>query len=712
MMAALLTLTLTSASALPAVVVPPTRTVDAADTLFGVRVADPYRWLEDARAPEVQGWMTAQDAAARAALASVPFRETLRRRLAELGRVATLTVPVLRDGRLFHRSRPTGAEKAILYWRPTADAADRVLLDPAQLSGDGSTALHAWAPSDTGRLLAYGISPKNADEQTLRVREVDSGRDRPDEIPFARWSSASWTPDDAGFFYTFTPPADAAIPEAQRNAHSTIRYHRLGTPAAKDAVVRGPTGDATFFQGAVVSSDGRWLIASVFRGWSANDVFIRDLRTHPPEKGETGWRPLVAGRSAQFSAEWHGGVFYVRTDDGAKRGKVVVIDPDRPAPEAWRVLVPEDAEASIDGAGIVGGKLVLFYTRKATNEVELRTLAGALERRLETPPAVAIEGFAGEADRPEIFWGYSSLTAPTVVRRGRVDTASASEWGRVSLPVDLGAYETRQVTYRSKDGTPVTMFLVHKKGLARDGKTPFLLNGYGGFAISILPQFSGRRVPWLEAGGAIALPNLRGGAEYGEAWHQAGMREQKQNVFDDFIAAAEFLIAEGYTSRERLVISGRSNGGLLMGAMLTQRPDLFRAVICGVPLLDMVRYHRFGAGMTWVDEYGSAETEAGFRTLHAYSPYHRVRPGTVYPTVLFLSADTDDRVDPLHARKMAAALQAATKGGPVLLRIERNAGHGGADKLSQEIDEDADVFAFLMDAVGLSAPALPPGGAK
>jgi prolyl oligopeptidase len=705
MMAALLTLSsLTAASALPAVVLPPTRTVDTAETLHGVTVADPYRWLENAATPEVQGWMSAQDAAARAALNALSFRESLKRRLTELGRVATLTVPVLRDGRLFHRSRPTGAEKAILYWRPSVDAPDRVLLDPATLSADGSTALHAWSPSSSGRLLAFGLSPNNADEQTLRVLEVDTGRTLADEVPFTRWSQASWPPDDAGFYYTHTPPAGAAIAESDRNAHSTIRYHRLGTPSAQDPVVRGPTGDATFFQGASVSADGRWLVASVFRGWSANDVFVRDLRTHPPEKGDVGWRPLVAGRTAQYSPEWHAGVFYVRTDDGAPRGRVVTIDPERPAPEHWRVLVPEDAEASLDGTGIVGGKLALFYTRKATNEVELRDLNGRLERRLETPPAVAIEGFAGESDRPEILWGYSSLTAPTIVRAGRVDAAASREWGRVALPVDLSAYETRQVTYRSKDGTPVTMFLVHRKGMKRDGKTPVLLNGYGGFAISILPVFSGRRVPWLEAGGAIALPNLRGGAEYGEAWHQAGMRDRKQNVFDDFIAAAEYLIAEGYTSRERLVISGRSNGGLLMGAMITQRPELFRAVLCGVPLLDMVRYHRFGAGMTWVDEYGSADTEAGFRTLHAYSPYHRVKAGTAYPSVLFLSADTDDRVDPLHARKMAAALQAATKGGPVLLRIERNAGHGGADKLSQEIDEDADVFAFLMDAVGLRPP--------
>ncbi len=680
-------------------VLPPTRTVDVVDTLFGTRVADPYRWLEDAGNGEVQGWMTAQDAAARAALARVTFRGALRDRLRTLGNTETLSTPALRQGRLFHVRRPAGAEKGVLYWRTDADARDRVLLDPATLSADGSVSMHAWSPSLSGRYLAYGVSPKNADEQALRVREVDSGRDLTDVVPGARWSTAVWVPGDAGFYYTFTPPAGPAVPEADRNAHAVIKFHRLGTDATRDEIVHGPTGNASHFMGPQVTRDGRWLLAVTWRGWSATDIELLDLTSKT-----TTWRPLVKGVAAQFAADYHGGLFYVKTDDGAPRGRVVVIDPARPEREHWRELVPQDPEATLDGAFIGGGHLILSRTKKACDEAEVRTLDGKFVRRLPTPPAVAFEGYGGEADRPEIFLGWSSLTQPVTIARTNVAGGEMKPWAKVELPVDLSQYETRQVTYPSRDGTPVTMFLVHKAGLPRDGSTPFHLTGYGGFGIGLSPQFSARRVPWLEAGGGLAIPNLRGGSEYGEGWHQAGMRDKKQNVFDDFIAAAEFLVRERYTSREKLVISGRSNGGLLMGAALTQRPDLFRAVVCGVPLLDMVRYHRFGAGMTWVDEYGSAETEAGFKALYAYSPYHHVKPGTAYPTTLFLSADTDDRVDPLHARKMAAALQAATAGskaGPVLLRIETNAGHGGADKLSQEVEEDADVYAFFMDAVGL-----------
>ena len=693
----------------PPFVVPPTRTVNEVSTHFGTAVADPYRWLEDARSGEVQGWLTAQDNVARASLARVPFRGALHQRLTALGRVETLGVPTLRRGRLFHVRRPAGAEKGILYWRSGADGTDRVLLDPATLSADGSVAMQAWSPSWNGRRLAYGVSPKNADELALRIRDVDTGRDLPDIVEGARWSTAVWAGNDEGFYYTFTPPAGPTIVEADRAAHAVLKYHRLGTDAKQDPIVHGPLGNATHFIAPQTTADGRWLLAVTYRGWSTTDIELLDVSTNPVgataggrASGPTSvWRPLVYGVKAQFTADYHGGTFFLRTDDGAPRGRLVAVDPAHPERANWRELVAQDAEATLESASVVGGHLLLDYTRKACGEAEIRTLDGKPLRRLVTPPAVAFEGFAGEADHPELYFAWSSLTQPLTIARGRVDSAETHTWAQVRLPVDLSAFETRQVTYKSRDGTPISMFLVHKKGLSRSGETPFYLTGYGGFALPLSPQFSARRVPWLEAGGGLAIPNLRGGSEYGESWHQAGMREKKQNVFDDFVAAAEYLIHEGYTSPKKLVISGRSNGGLLVGAAMTQRPELFRAVVCGVPLLDMVRYHRFGAGMTWVDEYGSADTESEFKALFAYSPYHRVKKGTAYPTTLLLSVDADDRVDPLHARKMAAALQAATTGGPILLRVETNAGHGGADRLSQELEEDADVFAFAMDAVGL-----------
>lgn len=680
---------------------PVTRTVDVRDTLFGTVVPDPYRWLEDAKSPEVQSWMSAQDAHTRAALARLPAREALRARLRALASVEQLSTPYARGGRLFFTRRPAGAEKSILFWRASIDApasGDRVLIDPATLSADGSTAMKAWSPSWNGRLVAYGIAPKNADEQSLKIREVETGRDLSDVVDGARWSTAMWDARDEGFYYTFTPPAGPGVAEADRNAHAVIKYHRLGTPGAQDPIVRGPTGDASHFLGAQVTQDGRWLLAMVFRGWSATDVYLSDTRLSKPD-----WKPLIVGRPAQYSLDYHGGLFYVRTDDGAPRGRVVLIDPAKPAPEAWKTLIAEDPQATLESAFIVGGRLVVQWTRNATSEVEVRDLSGTARRRVDLPKAAALEGLSGESGKPDLFYAFSTLTQPLTVMRTSVEASESREWGRLQLPLkpEDDQLVSEQVWYTSRDGTKVSMFLVHRRDLKRGGDTPFLLTGYGGFSIGLLPQFSPRRLPWLEAGGGLAIPNLRGGSEYGEDWHKAGMREKKQNVFDDFIAAAEHLVKNGYTSPKKLVISGRSNGGLLVGAALTQRPDLFRAVICGVPLLDMVRYHRFGTGMTWVDEYGSSDDEPGFKSLFAYSPYHHVKPGVAYPSVLFLSADTDDRVDPLHARKMAAALQAATKGGPVLLRIERNAGHGGADKMSQEVEEDADVLAFAMDQVGL-----------
>ena len=677
---------------------PPSAVVE---TLHGTAVADPYRWLEDAKSPAVQAFMTAQDAAARDALARIPFRDALQARLKALLGAESIHVPTVQAGRLFHERRPAGGEKTILYWRSPSEKTDHLLIDPATLSADGTAAMGLWAPSWDGKLMGYGIQPNAADEQTLRVRDVETGRDLPDVIPNARWSGLSWDKANRGFFYTFTPPAGPQLVEADRNGQAVIKYHKLGDDPARDVVFRGASGDASLFVGASVTADGRYLLAHVSRGWTSTEIFFHDLSAANGMTGPGKWQPLLVGRDANFSPDYHGGLFYVRTDDHAPRGRVVVVDPKDPTPEKWWVLVAEDPNATLESAFLVGGRLIVQWTRKAQNEAEIRDLNGKKLRALPLPPSAALEGFGGEDDAPDLYFGYSTLTSPRVVMQGRVDTGKFHEWGRVALPLKTAQLKTEQVFFPSKDGTSISMFLVYPKTLKRDGSTPFYLTGYGGFDIALLPYFNATLIPWLEAGGGLAIPNLRGGSEYGEAWHKAGMRDKKQNVFDDFIGAAEHLVHAKLTTPERLVISGASNGGLLMGAVLTQRPDLFRAVSCGVPLLDMIRYHRFGAGMAWVDEYGSADDPETFKWLYAYSPYHHVQAGTKYPTTIFMSADADDRVDPMHARKMAAALQAATTGGPVRLRIERNSGHGGADKVSAQVSQSADELAFLMDAVGL-----------
>lgn len=669
---------------------PETPRHELTETIFGTAVSDPYRWLENGKSADVQAWMRAQDDLTRAKLASLPEREAIAARLRELIYVAARGAPVSRGKKLFYMHRGATQEKAALYCRE--GERERVLLDPSAWSSDGSSSLLGWTVSWDGRLVAYNRSENNSDEATMHVLDVATGETSAiDVIPGTKYASASWTPANDGFYYVRLP-TDSGVAADARPGYAEVRFHALGTDPAKDPLVHARTGDPTKFIGGSISKDGRWLFVDVAHGWSSNDVYFRDL--HDPSQA-TRWTPLAERTDALYSVLSHRGRFFVATNEGAPKWRVFVVDPARPERASWREIVPERADATLHGVRVLGGKLALTYLKDVTSRLELRELDGGLLREVALPTLGSAD-FTGDEDDDTAYYSFETFNYPTEIHEYSVSSGTDSVWFKLDVKLDPSLYAVEQIFFRSKDGTRVPMFVVHAKSTPRDGTAPTLLTGYGGFSASETPVFRRSIFPWLERGGVFAVANLRGGGEYGEAWHRAGMRHEKQHVFDDFEAAAEALVAAKITSPGRLAIQGGSNGGLLVGAALTQRPDLFRVVVCGVPLLDMVRYHLFGSGRTWISEYGSAEREDDFRTLYAYSPYHRVRQGTPYPSVLFDSADSDDRVDPLHARKMAAALQWASTGGPVLLRIERNAGHGGADLQRAWVERFADEYAFAL----------------
>jgi len=668
------------------------------DTLHGVQVSDPHRWLEDEEAPDVQKWMNLEDAHARAWLQEFPGREALRARYAELYDFDAMSAPVRRGERHFYSRKSAGAEKRIHYWRDLQTGEERVLIDPHALSADLTTSIDDVAPSPEGTLVAYNRKENNADEAVLHVRDVASGEDLPGErIDGAKYAHAVWLPDESGFFYTWLP-TDPSIPIDERPGHSEIRFHALGSAPSDDPIVHPATGNPSVFLSPALSDDGRWLFAYIHHGWNASDVYIMD------RKGAQEWRPFVTGAKHHHHVIAHGDHFYIHTDDGAPRYRVLRAPTSDFERSSWSEIIAEDStnSAVYKRLRIIGGALVLRTLQNASSHLQVFELDGTHRLEVPLPGIGTASSLTGESDHPEAHFTYTTFTNPGLVVKLDVSTGATDTIFRVSVPADLDQIDAHQEWYTSKDGTRVSMFILTRKGAQKDGSMPFLLYGYGGFNISLLPRFRARVLPWLEAGGGYAVPNLRGGGEYGEAWHQAGMGARKQNVFDDFIAAAEHLIAEGYTRSERLAIMGGSNGGLLVGAAMTQRPELYKAVVCAVPLLDMVRYHLFGSGRTWISEYGSSEDPAQFQTLHAYSPYHRVVDGTEYPALLMLAADHDDRVDPLHARKFVARLRDAHRGeAPILMRIERNSGHGGSDRVSKAVEQSTDTTAFLMRILGV-----------
>ncbi|HZN02929.1 MAG TPA: prolyl oligopeptidase family serine peptidase [Candidatus Polarisedimenticolia bacterium] len=674
---------------------PAARVQEVTDTVHGVRIADPYRWLEDGSSNEVRAWVDGQNAWAEALLGARPGRAGVRERLGRLLAIGTIGTPDVRGDLYFFTRREGTQNQPILYVRQGLKGQDRVLVDPNPLSPDGTATIDWWFPSRDGKLLAYGISTAGDEKSTLRVRDTATGRDLPDVIPHTRYCSLGWVPDGSGFYYT-RYPTPGSVPAGQENYNRRVFHHRLGDDPANDPLVFGADRKPEEIIEIDLSADGRWLTAVIYDGWARTDLFVSDRKAQSPT-----FTAVAQGLDAIFTGGVVHGILYVRTNFEAPRYRLLAIDPSKPGRDGWKTLIPQGAPV-LDDARVVGGTIVARLMQQASSRVVLYDRDGRRLTEIPLPALGTVDSISGEPDGKEVFFGFSSYTVPPRVERIDLATKTASTWQKVTADVDLSRLEVKQVFYPSKDGTKVSMFVVGRKGLALDGSNPTLLYGYGGFNVSQTPGFSRSLVLWLERGGVYAEANLRGGGEYGEDWHRAGMLDRKQNVFDDYIAAAEWLIAKKYTRSDRLAIYGGSNGGLLVGAALTQRPDLFKAVVCAVPLLDMLRYQNFQIARLWVPEYGSAEDAAQFKYLYAYSPYHHVKKGTAYPATLLTTADSDSRVDPMHARKMAALLQASTSSDrPILLRTETRAGHGAGKPLSKQIDEAADVYGFLIWQLGL-----------
>jgi len=687
---------------------PETRRQERVIEKFGHRVPDPYRWLEDGEDAEVREWMEKQDELTRTYLEDLSERETLKSRFEELFYVEEISAPKPRGEFLFYKRRAPQQEKDVFYWRRRGSEEEHVLLDPNEMGGEETNvSVDRVFPSRDGTYVAYKVRENNADASTLHVMETVSGdRREVDTIPNTKYAQPSWRPDNEGFYYTYLPKGPD-ISVDQRPGYAEIRYHELGRSYEQDPVVRPKTGDPTTFQYVRVSADGEWLIHDIHHGWNSTDVY---LKRRGAEKAE--WQTLTEGTEASYQVDVWEGEVVIQTDKRASNRRVMRLPVDaideaelseERETDVWKTVVPERDGAVLEETRIIGGHLVLNYLDRATSRVRIHEMDGSHVRDLELPELGTVSSVQGEPDRSDIFYEYQSFTRPPQAWRSSVSEPQRELWGEIEVPAELDDITVEQVTYRSKDGTEITMFVVHKKGLERTGDHPAMLTGYGGFNISIKPSFRRSLLPWLEAGGVFAVPNLRGGGAYGESWHEAGMRANKQNVFDDFIAAAEYLVDEGYTRSERLAIRGGSNGGLLVGAAMTQRPDLFGAVVCAVPLLDMLRYHLVGSGRTWMEEYGDPDKQKAFEYLLEYSPYHNVEAGTDYPPLLLMSADSDDRVAPMHARKFAAAVQHADSGGePTLLRVEREAGHTGADMVKKWIERETAVWSFVAEQAGVS----------
>ncbi len=689
---------------------PPAHRDDLAETLHGTPVPDPYRWLESRDDPATKEWLKAQDELFTAAVPGLPIRERFRERVAELLRAGSVGPPAWRGDRYFFMRRTPDQEHAVLYvvddaGQAPGDGGERALLDPIALDASGLTTLDHWQPDKEGRLLAYQLSVGGDEESLLYVMDVATGEQVEGPIDRCRYSPVAWLPGGEAFYYVRRLPP-GAVPQGEEQYHRRVYLHRVGTSPDDDVMIFGDGREKTEYYGVSVSRDGRWLTVSASRGTAPrNDLWIADLSATPLEAPEL--VTVQEGVDAQTGLHFgRDGRLYVYTDRDAPRGRICVTDPARPSHEHWRDLVPEDAEAVLSSFAILDDAetLLVGWTRHAIGEITVHDLATGA--RTGEVPAPGLGTIGGIAERPEggheAWFGYTDNTTPTAIHRYDARTGATTLWAAAPGAVEVPDVRAEQIVYRSKDGTEVRMLVIARPG---EGPRPTILYGYGGFGLSMAPGYSASILSWAEAGGVYAIAQLRGGGEEGEQWHRAGMLGDKQNVFDDLHAAAEHLIATGVTTPEQLAISGGSNGGLLVGAALTQRPELYAAVSCSAPLLDMIRYERFGLGATWNVEYGSADDPEQFAWLQAYSPYHTVREGVSYPATLFTVFDSDTRVDPLHARKMCAALQHATSSDrPILLRNETAVGHA-ARSVSRSVELMADQLAFLATHTGLADAA-------
>jgi len=667
---------------------PETKKDDVKDTVQGVEIADPYRWLEDQNAPETRAWIDAQNAHTKSVLGALPGRSELEKRLGELLKVDIFGIPAERSGRYFFQRRRADKDLPILYVRTGLDGKDEVLMDPLPLSADHSTSVSFADISQDGTLVAYAVRQGGEDEVTVKLLQVDGRKELPDALPRARYSGVVLTRDKSAIYYS------KQTPEGPR-----VYRHKMG--AAEDEKIFGDGYGPEKIVSVGLSDDSRYLVLVVSHGSAATqtEIYFQDLDKNGPittvvNDVKARFFPLVAGDRMLLQTNWD-----------AANGRVLSVDLKSPAKENWKTIVPEGRFA-IQDAAVAGDRLFVRYLENVVPKVRIFDASGKASGEISFPSIGSVSNVSGEWGKNEAFFTYNSYVEPSTIFRYDVKTGAKKVFARQVVPIQSDRYEVEQVRYPSKDGTEIPMFVVHQKGMKRDGTHPALLTGYGGFTLSQTPGFSARAALWVERGGVYAVANLRGGSEFGEAWHKAGMLEKKQNVFDDFIGAAEWLIANKYTSKEKLAISGGSNGGLLVGAALTQRPDLFAAVVCSYPLLDMVRYHKFLVASYWVPEYGSSEDPQQFPFLYAYSPYHRAKPGTPYPAVLFITGDSDTRVAPLHARKMTALLQADSSDQaekPILLYYDTRAGHsrGINTPVAKQIEDGTNEFLFLFSQLGM-----------
>ncbi len=681
-------------------VYPKTKTVDHVDEYHGVKVADPYRWLEnDVReSPEVAEWVRTQNELTFTYLKSLPGREAIEKRLTELWDYEKFSAPSKEGGRYYFFRNDGLQNQNVLWMQASLDEEPEILLDPNTWSDDGTVALAGSEFSDDGRYVAYGIQDGGSDWRTWRVMEIASRTLLDDELKWVKFSGIAWTPDSRGFYYSrYDEPEEGAAFQSL-NLNQKVFYHVVGTPQSDDKLVYQRPDHPDWGFGAEVTEDGKYLVLTVWKGTDDRyRVVVQDLTQANSEPCE-----LIDNFDFEYTLVGNqDSLLYFQTNRDAPLRRIIGIDLDQPQPEHWKEIVAE-TENTLSGASIVGDMIIGQYLKDARSQVRLYSMAGEFVREVEFPGIGSASGFGGKRDHKETFYSFSSFATPPSTYRYDIESGESTLLRRADVDFNPDDYETKQVVYESSDGTRVPMFICHRRGVELDGNNPTLLYGYGGFNISLTPQFSVSRLAWMEMGGVFAMPNLRGGGEYGEPWHKAGTKQNKQNVFDDFIAAAEWLIENKYTSKDKLAIEGRSNGGLLVGACMTQRPDLYAACLPGVGVMDMLRFHQFTAGRFWVDDYGSADNAGEFAALKAYSPYHNLEGGIQYPATLITTADTDDRVVPGHSFKFAAMLQACQSGtNPTLIRIETRAGHGAGKPTAMVIEEVADQWAFLAKNLGM-----------
>ncbi|MEH2244856.1 prolyl oligopeptidase family serine peptidase [Nostoc sp.] len=671
------------------------------DNYHGTLVADPYRWLEDPDSEETRTWIEAQNQVTFGYLSEIPCREKIKQRLTKLWDYEKYGIPFkegesLPDGsteRYFYFKNDGLQNQSVLYTLKTLDDQPKVLLDPNKLSEDGTVALSGLSISEDGKLLAYGLSASGSDWQEWKVRDVETGEDLQDHLKWIKFSGASWTHDNQGFFYSRYDQPNEKTQLEDVNYYQKLYYHQLGKPQSEDVLIyHRPDQKEWGFSGGV-TEDGTYLIISIWLGTDPKNLFFYKDLTNPNAE--------VVELINQFEADYSfidndDSLFYFRTDLNAPRGRVIAIDTKNPTPENWQEIIPQSAE-TLESVGILNNQFVADYLKDAHSQIKIFDLKGVFIREVKLPGLGSAGGFGGKRYDTETFYIYTSFTTPGTIYRYEMITGKSTIFRQPDVDFNPNNYETKQVFYDSKDGTRVPMFITHKKSIKLDGNNPTYLYAYGGFNASMTPGFSVSLLVWMEMGGVYAMPNIRGGGEYGEEWHQAGMKDKKQNVFDDFIGAAEWLIANKYTKTDKLAIAGGSNGGLLVGACIAQRPDLFGAALPAVGVMDMLRFHKFTIGWAWTSEYGSADNLEEFPALYAYSPLHNIKPDTAYPATLITTADHDDRVVPAHSFKFAAVLQEAHVGdAPTLIRIETKAGHGAGKPTAKIIEEAADKWAFLV----------------